>query len=113
MKKLMCLMFGAAALIQTSCVTRGQQFSSDYSWIKEGKTTKQEVSNRLGEPYHVGYSSGRPTWTYGYYHFRLIGDSNTKELTLYWDPQNRVESFNFKSSFPEDRQRALATPKLK
>lgn len=113
MKKLIGLVFCGTALIQTSCVTRGDDFSSDYQWIQEGKTSKQEVSRRLGEPFHVGYSGGRPTWTYGYYHFRLIGQSHTKELTFYWDNQDRVDAFNFKSSFPEDRQRALNSPKPK
>lgn len=97
--------------VLTSCVTRGDVFSSDYSWIKKGKTTQQDVQRLLGEPFLVGHNSGHPTWTYGHYKYRLIGESHTKELTFYWDDQGRVDNFVFKSSFPEDRRRALGAPK--
>ena len=102
----------AACMALTSCVTRGSGFSSDYSWIKKGQTSQQEVSRRLGDPFLVGYSSGRPTWTYGFYKYRLVGESHTKELTFYWDKAGMVDNFVFKSSFPEDRQKMLSQPKL-
>lgn len=94
--------------IFTACITRGTQFSSDYSWIQQKKTTKMDVRKRLGEPYHVGYSSGRPSWTYGFYNLRVVGDSHTKELTIYWQPDGKVDSFTFRSNFPDDRNRVLA-----
>lgn len=105
------LLFGSLLAFQLSCVTRGEQFSSDYHWIKDDATSQQEVLQRLGNPTHVGHSAGRPAWTYGYYNFRLIGESHTKELTIYWNPENRVDSFNFKSSFPEDRNHVLMKSK--
>ena len=92
--------------LNTSCVTRGENFSSDYSWVKAKTTTKSEVVRMLGEPYAVGYSSGRPTWTYGFYKFRVFGPSQTKELKFYWKTDT-VDSFSFNSSFKEDRTRAL------
>jgi outer membrane protein assembly factor BamE (lipoprotein component of BamABCDE complex) len=98
---------------QVGCVTRGDQFSSDYSWLEKDETTKDAVVQRLGQPFLVGYSGGSPTWTYGFYKFRLIGESHTKELTVYWNDDDTVETFTFKSSFPEDRSRILMTPKSK
>ena len=98
--------------LSVSCVTRGNSFSSDNAWVKKGQTTQAEVSRRLGDPYLVGQNSGRKTWTYGFYKYRLIGESNTKELTFYWDDAGKVDNFVFKSSFPEDRQRYLGEPKL-
>ncbi|SMF78838.1 outer membrane protein assembly factor BamE domain-containing protein [Pseudobacteriovorax antillogorgiicola] len=96
--------------LSTSCVTRGENFSSDYAWIKENKTKKADVQKVLGQPFAVGYSSGRPTWTYGYYKFRLFGESQTKELKLYWE-DDTVDSFSFNSSFKEDRMKTLRAPK--
>ncbi len=89
-------------MVATGCVTDGRDFQSDVSWIREGKTTKQDVQLMLREPYSVGNSSGRPTWTYGYYRYKLIGKSELKELKLYWTPSGTVESFSFSSSFPND-----------
>lgn len=94
-------------LLATSCITRGEAFSSDYNWIQKGETTKNDVQKMLGKPYLVGYSSGRPSWTYGYYQLRLVGESNTKELTFYWKDTGVVDDFTFRSNFPEDRNRML------
>ena len=91
----------------TGCVTRGSNFSSNYNWLKEEKTTRDEVVKTLGEPYHVGYSAGKPTWTYGFYKMRLVGESYTKELKIYWKG-NIVDTFSFNSSFPEDKQKAIS-----
>ncbi len=106
------LLLALFAMSLVSCVTRGSVFSSDYSWIQKGETSQQEVNRRLGQPFHVGYSSGRPTWTYGFYKYRLVGESHTKELTFYWDKNGLVDNFVFKSSFPDDRQKFLSQPKL-
>ncbi len=84
------------------CVTDGRDFNSDVTWIKEGKTTKQDVQLMLREPYSVGNSSGRPTWTYGFYRYKLIGKSQLKELKIYWNPTGTIDSFSFSSSFPDD-----------
>ncbi len=91
----------------TGCVTRGQNFSSDYSWLKQETTTRAEVFKTLGEPFLTGYSGGKPTWTYGFYKLRLFGASHTKELKIYWK-NSTIDSFSFNSSFPEDKQKALS-----
>lgn len=100
-------LYAFMALSLMACATRGQNFSSDYSWIKEGQTTKADLIRVLGEPYHVGYSGGKPTWTYGFYKFSAFGASTTKELKIYWN-NTKVDSFSFNSSFPEDKRKALA-----
>ena len=91
----------------SGCVTRGDNFSSDLAWIKKDKTTQQDVSSLLGSPYSVGNTSGTKTWTYGYYSYKLFGDSYTKELKFYWDKNNSVKEYSFNSSFPEDRSAVL------
>jgi outer membrane protein assembly factor BamE (lipoprotein component of BamABCDE complex) len=86
----------------SGCVTSGKYFSSDTGWIKANKTRQEDVRGLLGEPFMVGNSGGSPTWTYGYYRYKLIGDSFTKELKLYWNNDRTVQSFSFNSSFPDD-----------
>jgi outer membrane protein assembly factor BamE (lipoprotein component of BamABCDE complex) len=90
------------ALSLAGCVTNGNDFPSDVKWIQDGKTKQPDVKRLLGEPYSVGNSGGKPTWTYGFYRYKLIGKSLQKELKFYWNPDGTVNSFSFNSSFPED-----------
>jgi hypothetical protein len=92
--------------LQTACVTRGRDFSSDLSWVKKGATTQSDVTRLLGEPTAIGNTGGIPTWTYGFYDYRLFGDSDTKELKFYWSG-DKVQDFSFSSSFPQDRKRLM------
>ncbi len=92
--------------LQTACVTRGRDFSTDLSWVKKGQTTQTDVTRLLGEPTAIGNTGGVPTWTYGFYDYRLFGDSDTKELKFYWTG-DKVQDFSFNSSFPQDRKRLM------
>ena len=96
----------APLFLATGCVTVGKDFKSDTNWIKEGQTKQNDVTLILGEPRSVGNASGTPTWTYGYYKYKLIGDSCTKEIKFYWKKDGTVDQFSFNSSFPEDISRA-------
>jgi hypothetical protein len=86
----------------TNCVTNGRDFPSDTSWIKKDTTKRDDVKNILGDPYLIGDSGGTVTWTYGYYNYKFIGDSYTKELKMYWNPDNTVKFYSFTSNFPDD-----------
>lgn len=96
-----------------SCVTNGEDFPSDTSWIKEGVTKKSDVKQILGEPYAVGNVGGRPAWTYGYYYYKIVGKSTQKELKFYWKENDTVDSYSFNSSFPDDisKQPGAKAPK--
>jgi len=93
------------------CVTAGKDFNSETNWLKEGHTKQEDVRMVLGEPRFVGNSLGKPTWTYGYYHYQLIGESCTKELKLYWNPNGTLSHYSFNSSFPEDKGQTQPTKK--
>ncbi len=95
------------ASIQTACVTRGKEFSSDLSWVKKSQTSQTDVNRVLGAPVSVGNTGGILTWTYGYYEYRLFGERETKELKFYWNNEQKVQDFSFNSSFPADRQRLM------
>jgi hypothetical protein len=92
----------ALLVAMTGCVTNGTDFQSRTDWIQKQKTKQSDVRSLLGEPYSVGSSAGQPTWTYGYYRYKLIGKSLQKELKFYWNPDGTVNTFSFNSSFPED-----------
>ncbi len=89
-------------LFLNACATQGQYFPSDLKWIKTNTTKESDVRMLLGDPQSVGNSSGIPTWTYGYYRYKLFGKSQVKELKFYWNTDRTVQSFNFNSSFAED-----------
>ena len=98
------------ASFQTACVTRGRDFSSDLNWVKKNQTTQSEVTKFLGTPTSVGSTGGVPTWTFGFYDYRMLGESETKELKFYWNNEAKVQDYSFNSSFPADRQRLLLAP---
>lgn len=101
----------AGTFLVSACVTRGKDFSSDLSWIRKNQTTQAEVQRLLGAPTAVGNSGGTPTWTYGFYNYRLFGESATKELKLYWTPDYKVSDFSFNSSMAEDKRRYTEAPR--
>lgn len=85
------------------CVTAGKDFNSETAWLKEGHTKQEDVRMVLGDPRSVGNALGKPTWTYGYYRYNLIGESDSKELKLYWNPNGTLSHYSFNSSFAEDK----------
>ncbi len=109
-QQILKVILGAGVLLLGACATRGKDFPSNLTWIKTNTTTQKDVSQLLGQPYQVGNSAGTGTWTYGYYKFRLIGASNTKELKFWWNPDQTVKYYSFSSSFPADKNKAVAPP---
>jgi len=94
----------AAAL--AGCATMGRNFdSTSLSWIREGDTGKKEIVERLGNPFRVGVDAGDQTWTYGYYKYKVFGESTTKDLVIRFDPSGKVKSYTLNTSFPEEKER--------
>ena len=87
----------------SSCATEGREFSSDLGWLKKNVSKQADVKMVLGEPHRVGDTDGTNTWTYGYYRYKLIGQSLTKELKIDWNADKTLQSYSFNSSFPEDK----------
>jgi len=56
------------AFILNACVaTMGKKFDTQYArTITEGKTTKQEIRDNLGEPNAITYSGEGEMWQYSY-----------------------------------------------
>ena len=89
------------AVIQ-SCLSVGNNFPSETSWVTKGKTRYNDVQLLLGKPHAVGRSAEALTWTYSYYQYRLFGSSFYKELKFYWNLDHTVKHFHFTSTFPSD-----------
>lgn len=92
--------------ILSGCVSTGNDFPSDLSWIKSEETTQDEVVMVMGKPYAVGHSASTTTWTYGYYRYSLFGNSQFKELKLYWTPNSRIKHYSYNSTFKREVDQA-------
>ncbi len=89
-----------------ACATIGKDFdATELSWLKKDETTKEQVQQKLGPPWRVGFDAGDPTWTYGYYEYRAFGDSNSKDLVLHFRPDGKLKSYTLNTSFPEERKK--------
>ncbi|MGM0418109.1 MAG: outer membrane protein assembly factor BamE domain-containing protein [Thermodesulfobacteriota bacterium] len=89
-------------LFVSGCATIGKDFSSEnISRIETGTTTKQDIQDMFGEPWRTGVENGSKTWTYGYYKYRSIGESSTKDLVVKFNKDGTVDSYNFNTTEPD------------
>ena len=101
----MCL---ALLLVLVSCATVGKHFVFDGPQsIQIGKTTSAEILKKYGEPFRVGYESGNLRWTYGYYLYRSIGESETKDLVITFDAKGVVTSYDYSTSMKDEKAAIL------
>ena len=87
------------------CAHVGSNFdATSLAWLHEG-TPKAEIEQKLGPPLRVGTDGGVPTWTYGYYEYRVLGDSNNKDLVIRFSPEGTVRSYTLSTTFPEEKKK--------
>ena len=95
---------GAILAIAVGCAHIGRSFDATaLSWLHPGVTTQEEVRQKLGEPWRAGIDAGDRTWTYGYYEYRVFGESNNKDLVLRFTPAGKLISYTVSTTFPEER----------
>ncbi len=92
----------SVASLMVGCITVGQEFSPDVRWIEKGKTTREEIDKRVGQPWRTGYDSGLYTYTYGFYRYSVFRPTRTRDLVVRFFQNGTVESYSFSSSFRED-----------
>jgi hypothetical protein len=85
------------------CLTVGDDFTSEVTWIQANKTTRKEIEAKVGEPFRVGYDTGLLTFTYGFYRYSVFRPTRTKDLTVRFNKDGTVNSYSFASSFDEDK----------
>ena len=82
-----------------SCATVGKKFPVDnVTKIQIGKTTQSEISQLFGPPWRTGIEDGNETWTYGYYKYRLFGQSSTTDLVVRYRANGIVDSYSFNTT---------------
>lgn len=90
-----------SALMLAGCATIGYDFPTDpVSSIRIGTTTQADISRLFGDPWRTGIEDGDTSWTYGYYHYRLFSNSQTRDLKVIFDANGKVKSYSFNQSVP-------------
>lgn len=91
----------------TGCLTVGNEFPSEVTWISRNKTTRSEIEKHMGTPFRVGYDTSLLTYTYAFYRYSIFKPARTKDLTVRFNKDSTVESYSFASSLDEDREPML------
>ena len=92
-----------SSLTLQGCLTVGDDFTSEVTWIQASKTTRKEIEAKVGAPFRVGYDTGLLTFTYAFYRYSVFRPTRTKDLTVRFNKDGTVNSYSFASSFDEDK----------
>jgi outer membrane protein assembly factor BamE (lipoprotein component of BamABCDE complex) len=96
----------AGTALLTGCMTVGREFPAQrVANLEIGATTREQVRGLFGTPWRTGVEDGQQTWTYGHYHYALLGDTRTKDLVVRFDAHDVVASYTFNSTDPKDAVR--------
>lgn len=96
---------GLLLSLLAGCATVGRQFPvAPIAQIKIGQTSKEDLRNTFGEPWRTGVEDGQQTWTYGHYRYSAFGTEQTRDLVIRFNAQDRVASYTFNSTYPEDQR---------
>jgi outer membrane protein assembly factor BamE (lipoprotein component of BamABCDE complex) len=96
----------AAAAGLVACVTVGRDFpAKQVAKLHIGTTTREQVRTLFGTPWRTGVEDGQSTWTYGHYHYALLGNTQTRDLVVRFDEHDVVASYTFNSTDPNDAPR--------
>lgn len=88
------------------CMTIGQNFPiNPVRDLQIGKTTKEDILHMFGAPWRTGIEDGDKTWTYAHYRYSLFSGSKTRDLVLRFNASDKLVSYSFNSSYPEDASR--------
>ena len=85
-----------AALTFGGCARVGYEFDSQrVQNIKIDETTKSDILGMFGKPWRVGVENGVTMWTYGRYTYKLVGETDTKDLVVKFNNDEKVTSYTF------------------
>ena len=89
---------GALLLFSSGCARVGNDFNANnVQEIKVGETSQADIRAMFGKPWRVGMENGVTQWTYGRYTYRLIGDTDTKDLVVKFK-DGKVSAYNFNTT---------------
>lgn len=99
------LFFIALVAGLAGCVTIGKQFPGPGGAlnIENGKTTQKEIQKTYGDPDMQGTEDGDTTWTYLYVKAGLFNAAEAEQLTVRFNKDSTVHSYNFNSNVESPR----------
>jgi len=90
------LIIVAALLTISGCARIGKDFNAAHvQQIKIGETTQSDIVKMFGQPWRKGVENGIVMWTYGRYTYRVIGETETKDLVVRFKSDGKVRSYTF------------------
>ena len=96
--------FVVLLFVIASCATVGREFPVDaVTRIRLGETAREDINKIFGPPWRTGLEDGKQTWTYGYYKYRLFGESTTRDLVVRFDSDGVVSSYSFNTTDIEEK----------
>ncbi|MBF0360134.1 MAG: outer membrane protein assembly factor BamE [Oligoflexia bacterium] len=106
---LFSLLLVTLVITLSGCANVGKNFTyNGPTDIELKKTTKNEILNKFGSPFRVGYNNGDIQWTYSYYQYSAFADTNTKDLIVSFNKDGIVDHYEYNSSFEDDKVKILA-----
>ena len=98
-RRFVMLMIMCGVLTVASCATVGKRFPTEQvRRIEIGVTTREDVRVMFGIPWRTGIDSGQETWTFGFYKYRLFGETDTTDLVIRFRDTGAVDSYTFNTT---------------
>lgn len=102
LKAALVVPFLLMALFLGGCFSAGRPIPPQaVKKIVVGQTTRDEVVAAFGNPFRTGLSDNHVTWTYVDYDVSLFGTPKASDLTIKFDGQNKVLSYDYSSTGSE------------
>ena len=95
-KILLTIATALTLLFSSGCARVGKDFNAQkVQQIVIGQTTQSDIVSMFGQPWREGVENGVTMWTYGRYTYRIIGETDTKDLVIKFDKDKKVSSYTF------------------
>lgn len=86
----------------SGCARVGEDFNAHrVEKIKVDETTQSDIVLMFGQPWRKGMENGTVVWTYGRYTYRLVGETDTKDLVIKFSKDGKVSSYTFNTTANE------------
>ena len=83
----------------SGCARVGSDFNSHrVEQIKINETSQSDIVLMFGQPWRKGMENGVTMWTYGRYTYRIIGETDTKDLVIKFNKDAKVSSYTFNAT---------------
>ncbi len=98
-KLVLAVCMAAVLAVFAGCATVGKDFATHkVDQINIGETTRNDIEAMFGAPWRTGVEDGKPTWTYGKYHWSAFGDAETTDLVVRFNPDGTVASYVYNTT---------------